>query len=255
MDRLQTNIEIWTLVNAEHTDEDAYRQWASEQIRWGLFGVPEADLGVLGDVSDLDVLELGCGSAYFSAWLTRAAARAVAVDLTPAQLDTARRCQERFGLSFPLVEADAEHVPLPESSFDLVVSEHGAGVWCRPDAWVAEAARLLRPRGRLVFLVNSLLSTLCVPAEGGVAGERLLRGQRGLSPVSWPGGGVEHHLSHGEWIAVLRRHGFTVEALHELYPPEGAGTPESAALDYYEIVTPEWASRWPAEELWVASLV
>jgi hypothetical protein len=114
---------------------------------------------------------------------------------------------------------------------------------------VAEAARLLRPRGRLVFLVNSMLSTLCVPAEGGPAGDRLLRGQRGLSPVEWPGGGVEHHLSHGEWIAVLRRHGFTVDALHELYPPDDAASPE-----YYDIVTADWARKWPAEELWVATL-
>jgi SAM-dependent methyltransferase len=246
---ITANREIWTLVNAQHTDEDARRQWAADQIRWGLFGIPEADLRVLGDVSGLDVLELGCGSAYFSAWLMRAGARPVAVDLTPAQLETARRCQAEFGLSFPLVEADAEDVPLPDGGFDLVVSEHGAGVWCRPDAWVGEAARLLRPGGRLVFLVNSLLSTLCVPAEGGVAGERLLRGQRGLSPVAWPGGGVEHHLSHGEWIAVLRKHGFIVEALHELYPPDGSASP-----DYYEIVSAEWASQWPAEELWVARL-
>ena len=246
---LAGNREIWTLVNAQHTDEDARRQWAADHIRWGLFGIPEGELEVLGDVSGLDALELGCGSAYFSAWLMRAGAHPVAVDLTPAQLETARRCQEEFGLSFPLVEADAEDVPLPNDGFDLVVSEHGAGVWCRPDAWVGEAARLLRPGGRLVFLVNSLLSSLCVPADGGLAGERLLRGQRGLSPVTWPGGGVEHHLSHGEWIEVLRKHGFIVEALHELYPPDGSASP-----DYYEIVSAEWASQWPAEELWVARL-
>lgn len=246
---LAVNRELWTLVNAQHTDEDAVRLWSSEDIRWGLFGVPEADLGVLGDVAGRDVLELGCGSAYFSARLVRAGARPVAVDLTPAQLQTARRCQQQFGVSFPLVEADAEDVPLPSASFDLVVSEHGAGVWCRPDAWVGEAARVLRPGGRLVFLVNSVLSALCVPAEGGVAGEQLLRGLRGLSPIVWPGGGVEHHLSHGEWIGVLRRNGFEVEALHELYPADSAGSPS-----YYEIVTAEWASKWPAEELWVARL-
>lgn len=246
---VERNREIWTTLNAQHTDDDAFRQWSSNEIRWGLFGVPEASLGVLGDLDGLDVVELGCGTAYFSAWMMRAGARPVAVDLTPAQLATARRCQERFGLVFPLVEADAEDVPLPSSSFDLVVSEHGAGVWSRPARWVAEAARLLRPGGRLVFLVNSLLCTLCVPAEGGVAGERLLRGQRGLSPVTWPGGGVEHHLSHGEWIAVLRGNGFDVDALHELYPPEDGTSPP-----YYEIVTVEWARQWPAEELWVATL-
>ncbi|MEO8106496.1 MAG: class I SAM-dependent methyltransferase [Actinomycetes bacterium] len=249
MDRLSRNRDVWTVVNAQHTDADARRLWASDQIRWGLFGIADAELGVLGDVNGLDVLEMGCGSAYFSAWLMRAGARPVGVDLTPAQLETARECQREFGVSFPLIEANAEDVPLPSGSFDLVVSEHGAGVWCQPEHWVSEAARLLRPGGRLVFLVNSLLSTLCVPGEGGVAGERLLRGQRGLSPVAWPGGGVEYHLSHGEWIGVLRRHGFTVAALHELYPPDGVEPP-----DYYEIVSARWAGNWPAEELWVADL-
>lgn len=246
---VERNRDLWSLVNAQHTDQDAFRQWSADDIRWGLFGIPEATIGVLGDVTGLDVLELGCGTAFFSSWLMRAGARPVAVDVTPAQLDTARRCQKQFGLQFPLIEADAADVPLESARFDLVVSEHGAGVWCRPEGWVAEAARLLRPRGRLVFLVNSMLSTLCVPAEGGPAGDRLLRGQRGLSPVEWPGGGVEHHLSHGEWIAVLRRHGFTVDALHELYPPDDAASP-----DYYDIVTADWARKWPAEELWVATL-
>ncbi len=37
----------------------------------GVFNVPGRDLGVLGDVRGLDVIELGCGTAYFSAWLAR----------------------------------------------------------------------------------------------------------------------------------------------------------------------------------------
>ena len=64
-------------------------------------------LGVLGDVSGLDVVELGCGTAYFSAWLARRGARPVGVDITPAQLETARRLMAETGIEFPLVEADA----------------------------------------------------------------------------------------------------------------------------------------------------
>jgi SAM-dependent methyltransferase len=131
------NRALWTVVNAQFTDEDAYRAWASEEPTWGLFRVPERNLGVLGDVAGLDVLELGCGTAYLSGWLARQGARPVGVDLTPAQLATAARCQQRFGLVFPLVEADAENVPLVDKSFDLVVSEYGASVWCDPDRWVA----------------------------------------------------------------------------------------------------------------------
>jgi SAM-dependent methyltransferase len=49
---------------------------------------PEEELGLLGDVRGLDVLELGCGTAYWSAWLQRRGARPIGLDLTSAQLAT-----------------------------------------------------------------------------------------------------------------------------------------------------------------------
>ena len=241
------NRHIWSLVNAQFTDDDAEAMWAAPEISWGLFRLPEADLQLLGDLDGLRVVELGCGTAYFSAWLARAGAHPVGVDLSRHQLATARRCQLRTALPFPLVEADAEHVPLCTGAFDLVVSEYGAGPWCDPRQWLPEAARLLRPGGRLIFLTNSVLAGLCVPADEGFAGDRLLRGQRDLYPIAWPDGGVEHHPGHGDWIRELRAAGFVVDALHELYPPADAPTHE-----YYDIVTAQWATQWPAEDLWVA---
>ena len=181
---LATNRELWTTVNRAFTDADSRRAWATTEITWGLFHAPERDLGVLGDVRGLDVVELGCGTAYFSARLARHGARVVAVDATHAQLTSAARCQQLFGPEFPLVEADAETVPLADESFDLAVSEYGASAWCDPERWIAEAARLLRPGGRLVFLTNSVLVTLCVPEDEGFATEQLQRPQRGLGRVA-----------------------------------------------------------------------
>ena len=145
------NRDLWTHINQQHTDADARRAWQQKGVRWGLFAIDDDELGVLGNVYGLDVAELGCGTAFFSAALARAGARPVGVDVTHAQLLTAQRCQEEFKLRFPLVEADAERVPLASESFDLVVSEYGASLWCDPERWIAEAARLLRDGGRLVF--------------------------------------------------------------------------------------------------------
>ena len=192
------------------------------------------------------MVELGCGTAYFSAWLARRGARPVAVDLTPAQLATARRCQEHFGLTFPLVEASADDVPLPDGSFDLVVSEYGASVWCDPERWLAEAARLLRPGGRLVFLTNSVLVSLCVP-RGAAATPASTCCGRSATSDGCSGRGRRRVPSLARRLgAGAPGHGFVVEALHELYAPDDAET-----HGYYEIVTAEWARQWPVEELWV----
>lgn len=249
-DSIAANVAEWTETNAQYTDAQAERAWAPQELTWGVFGMPEAAIGSpLGDVNGLDVVELGCGTAYFAAQLARRGARPVGVDPTPAQLATARRAMERTGIVFPLVEAPAERVPLPDRSFDLAFSEFGASLWADPALWIPEAARLLRPGGRLVFLTNSFLSYLCGIDEGGTS-ETLQRPQVGAYRIQWPGEqGIEYHLPHGRWIELLRGSGFEVERLIELFAPEG-----TEPHPYYDNVTPEWASKWPHEEIWVARL-
>jgi len=151
------------------------------------------------------------------------------------------------GIEFQLVEAPGESVPLPDASFDLALSEYGACLWADPYQWIPESARLLRPGGRLIFLTNSNIAQLCAPDDGRL-GTTLLRPLFGMYRMEWPSEvGVEFHLPHGEWIRLLRAHGFEVEALHELEAPEDA-----EAHRYYDYVGPDWARQWPSEEIWVA---
>jgi SAM-dependent methyltransferase len=245
-DHVVANRAYWTTEAAAYV-EPGRRAWAETEPSWGIWGVPESEARILPDVAGLDTIELGCGTAYVSAWLARRGARPVGVDITPAQLETARALQLEHGLVFPLLEASAEAVPLPEASFDLAISEYGAAIWCDPQRWIPEAARLLRPGGRLVFLGNSTLLMLCSPDEEVAADERLVRPFfGGLGRIEWPDdGSVEFNLGHGDMIRLLRASGFDVEDLVELRAPEGATT-------RYPFVTPEWARRWPSEEVWIA---
>jgi SAM-dependent methyltransferase len=220
--------------------------WAAEPT-WGLWGVAESQVRMLpANLDGCDAIELGCGTAYISAWLARRGARTVAIDLSPAQLGTARRLQAEHALEFELILGDAEHVPCPDASFDFAISEYGASIWCDPYAWIPEAARLLRPGGRLHFLVNAPLHMLCMPdVEDGLAGDRLLRPYFGMHRMEWSDDDtVGFHLPHGEMIAVLRASGFEIEELVEVRPPE-ASTP--ACFPY---ATLDWARRWPTEEVW-----
>jgi len=195
------------------------------------------------------IVELGCGTAYVGAWLKRRGARrVVGVDITPAQLATAQRLNRKTGLGLELVEANAEVVPLRDMSFDLVISEYGASIWCDPYKWIPEAARLLRIGGELVFLRNSTISMVCMPDTGKVA-EALQRPQRGMNRLDWTDDdpGVEFHLGAGDLIRLLRTSGFEILDLVELYAPEGAKDHAE-----YSYVPAEWARRWPSEEIWRA---
>jgi SAM-dependent methyltransferase len=245
------NREHWTRSNALYTAAQAREAWAGE-VHWGVWHQPESEVRALPDMQGLDVIELGCGTAYFGAWLKRLGARrVVGVDVTPAQLATAREMEAEFGLGLELIEANAEAVPLPDSTFDLAFSEYGASIWCDPYRWIPEAARLLRPGGQLLFLRGTTLQVLCAPDEGTV-GDRLLRPQKGLHRLDWPPEGqelpsTEFHIGGGEMFQLLTGTGFDVLDFRELFAPDGA-----VDHPFYSFVPAEWARRWPAEEIWRA---
>jgi SAM-dependent methyltransferase len=250
-DRLEQTQAFWdSLTGAEgefaRQREYGAAMWATEP-NWGDWSLPESELRLLPDVAGLDTVELGCGTAYFSGWLARAGARPVAVDASERQLSLARELQHRHGVEFPLVHADAEHVPYPDGRFDLALSEYGASSWCDPHAWVPEAARLLRPGGTLVFLTVSPFLTVCSYPDGSQkAADRLVRPYFGLHAIETPAfGTTEFQLPYGEWVRVLRDAGLTIERLEELQAPADGTTP-------WPFVDAEWAHRWPSECVWVA---
>jgi len=246
-DYVAVNRAAWTDANAQYTDRQAEDAWSQEEITWGKWSIPERDLRVLPDLAGKEVVELGCGTGYFGAWLKRAGAqRVVGVDVTPAQLDTARRMNEQHGLGLEFVEANAEETGLPADSFDFAFSEYGASIWCDPAKWIPEAARLLRTEGELVFLRGSTLQILCSPDTGPVV-EQLVRPQKGLYKLEWydDDPGVEFHPPVSEMHRILRESGFELLDFRELYAPENARDHE-----YYDTVPSAWAKRWPDEEIW-----
>lgn len=242
--------QVWDEHMSAWFERYAHARWAAAEPYWGMWCIPQSQLPVLpADVAEVPAVELGCGSGYVSAWLARRGARPVGVDISARQLAVAQRLQDEFGLHFPLVQADAERVPLDDACAGLVISEYGAPVWCDPYRWIPEAARLLRPDGRLVFLAQSTLARMCVP-EQGPATDRLVRDLFGLHRV--PGrssSGTEYQLftlPHGEWIRLLTCCGLVVEDLIEVQVPSDATN-----NDFPELPD-EWARRWPAEEAWFA---
>src|SRR6202012_2739602 len=228
--------------------KEGRHNWESEEPSWGIFSVPESEVGMLPrEIDGRDSIELGCGTRYVSAWLARRGARPVGIDNSDAQLATARALQREFDLDFPLLHGNAEQVPYRDESFDLAISEYGASIWCDPYAWIPEAARLLRPGGELVFLANSILSILCgFDDDQKPAGDQLLLPLFGLHRVEWEDEpSVESHLPQGKMVDLLRTSGLTVEELIEVRPAADATT-------RYKHISLDWARRFPCEEVWRA---
>jgi SAM-dependent methyltransferase len=101
------------------------------------------------------VLDLGSGSGtdvFCAAVLVGASGRVVGVDITDAQLDKAARLRDREGLSqVELVEAHIEDLPFEGATFDAVLSNGVINLSPVKGRVFAEAARVLRPGGRLAI--------------------------------------------------------------------------------------------------------
>ena len=98
------------------------------------------------------VLDVGTGTGVVAITAARAGAKVTALDLTPELLEQARENAGIAGLGdITWNEGDAEKLPYPDASFDVVLSQFGHMFAPRPDVAIAEMRRVLKPTGRVAF--------------------------------------------------------------------------------------------------------
>ncbi|GAB2787140.1 class I SAM-dependent methyltransferase [Amycolatopsis magusensis] len=209
-------------------DADQYLETHGEflgeaDFLWCPEGLREADLGLLGDVAGRRVLEVGCGSAPCARWLTAQGARTVALDLSAGMLRHAREAAARTGIEVPLVQANAEFLPLAGNTFDAACSAFGALPFVPSvEAVFAEVHRVLRPGAPWVFAVTHPMRWI-FPDDPGPAGLTATQPYFDRTPyVEVDGEGsatyVEYHRTLGDYIRAL----------------SGAG------LELLDLIEPEW---------------
>ena len=209
---------------------------------WGAWSIPEAQVGALGALDGLKVLELGCGGGQWAAGLEDEADLIVGLDLSAQQLAAARRKSR----SLPVVLANGEVIPVRDASLDLVFCDHGAMSWGDPYRTVPEVARVLRPGGRLVFNASSPLVAICWDEDADRLGRGLRADYFGMLRFGEDDtGAASYTLGYGEWIRVFRSNGLQVEDLIELRARDDRPSP------YWPSDPPDWHRHWPAEMLWV----
>ncbi|GAB3483084.1 class I SAM-dependent methyltransferase [Nocardiopsis coralliicola] len=190
---------------------------------WGPEGLDEADARLLGPPEALRgarVLEIGCGAAQCARWLLAQGARPVGVDIAFRQLQHARRIDGSEGVRTPTAQADAQVLPFADGAFDIVCSAFGAFPFV-PDASaaVAEAARVLRPGGRLAFAVTHPVRWMFPddPTASGLTAEQSYFDRTPYIEEDAAGRAayVEHHHTLGDWIGAIAASGLVLAHLAE----------------------------------------
>jgi SAM-dependent methyltransferase len=182
---------------------------------WGPEGLREAAAGLLGDVADRDVLEIGCGGAQCARWLRTEGARVVASDLSAGQLAEAKRLNRSTGVDVPIVQADAQRLPFADEAFDVVCAAYGAVPFVADSAGLMrEVARVLRPGGRWVFSTTHPMRWCFLddPGPRGLVVESSYFDRRAY--VEQDGRGratyVEHHRTFGDRVRDIVAAGLTL---------------------------------------------
>jgi SAM-dependent methyltransferase len=172
-------------------------------------------------------LDLGCGTGFFLPVLRELGWTPTGVDLSADQL---RFAQKRAGDFSELIQADAAHLPLPDESFDLVFSAFThTDIDSFADA-VAEAARVLRPKGRFVYLGlhpcfvgphTRFPYGLGVPTlQSGYDEARRYTDAPGLNPAGLRIKVGAVHLPLGSLLGAFLDAGLRIEAFEEPTPPD-----------------------------------
>src|SRR3977135_4557708 len=94
-DHVLRNRAVWDQWAPDYTGA-GLQSWSAAEPTWGIWGIPEAQVGVLPSGLDgADTIELGCGTGYVSAWVAARGAPPGGLGNSPRQRDTAPRAQER----------------------------------------------------------------------------------------------------------------------------------------------------------------
>ena len=193
---------------------------------WCPEGLREADAGLLGPVAGRRVLEVGCGAAQCSRWLTAAGAMVVATDISAGMLAQGRRIDRELGTEVATVQADARRLPFADAAFDVAFTAFGALPFV-PDARRvhAEVARVLVPGGTWVFSVTHPVRWAFPddPSERGLQVTRSYFDRRPYVETDDAGQVryAEHHRTLGDHVDELVAAGFRLQRLVEPEWPTG----------------------------------
>lgn len=161
------------------------------------------------DLPGKHVLEIGCGSGAISAQLARKRALVTAIDLTSHAIALTRRRFELFDLKGDVKQMDAEHLEMPDETFDFIwswgVIHHSANT----EAIIGEMHRVLKPGGEVRLMVyhrHSIKFWIGTILIRGLLFGGLLRHSAQELCNKYSDGLIAKHYTSGQLNAMLEKH-------------------------------------------------
>ena len=97
------------------------------------------------------LLDVACGAGQLTIPVARSGIRVTGLDLAANLVQQARTRAAEEGLKIQVDEGDAENLPYPDASFDVVMSLIGAMFAPRPELVASEMIRVCRPGGKIIM--------------------------------------------------------------------------------------------------------
>lgn len=139
-------------VGLEEFKQRARRTWALgnyDVVADGIWAAGGVVTGVAGVGPGDEVLDVACGTGNAAIQAAQAGGKVTGLDLTPELFEAGRRRAAEAGVEVEFVEGDAEALPFPDESFDVVLSTFGVMFAPRHAVAASEIVRVLRPGGRI----------------------------------------------------------------------------------------------------------
>ncbi|CAM3544555.1 class I SAM-dependent methyltransferase [Aeromicrobium ponti] len=205
-------------VNKQSWDEAAERFYGRNPLpEYGPLAPTEDELKLFGDVRNLKMLEIGCGSGHSLKYLDqRGAGELWGLDLSITQITAAKALLENAASPVRLFESPMENNPgIPADYFDIVFSIYALGWTTDLEKTLSNVHQYLKPGGLFIFSWEHPMYNR-IRAKGGVLlMDKSYHEEGSYQHEAWSQPAIMQQYKLGTYINLLIENDFKIEKVVE----------------------------------------
>jgi ubiquinone/menaquinone biosynthesis C-methylase UbiE len=204
--------------NKKSWDEVAERFFGRNPLpEYGPLAPSEEELNLFGDVTNLKVLDIGCGSGHSLQYMEQKNAGELwGLDLSKKQIETARKILKNSKLPVHLYESPMEKNPgLPTNYFDVVYSIYALGWTTDLDQTLANIGQYLKQDGIFIFSWEHPLYSRVSNADGSLLFNKSYHEEGPYDHEAWGQTAIMQQHKLSTYINTLIANGFRIDRVIE----------------------------------------